>query len=314
MNSDVLVSICCITYNHAPYIRQCLDGFIMQKTNFKFEILIHDDASTDGTANIIREYEENYPNIFKPIYQTENQYSKGKNISATYNWPRAIGKYIAQCEGDDYWTDPLKLQRQVDFLEANPEYSMSTENAIVLHKDGRSWNFSEKETKDVSMEELLIQRQFPTASVVMRVEMLKSIYQIGGIIFDTFIWTYMAQKGKIHYQNVVSSVYNRGDGVTEWDKIKWAYTVEAYNKSMYEKLDIPSHIIKKRNQTQVIDCYLGFKVAKEQKKYKEAIDLLGKCIQYDAIFFIKYLLRNNKRYLIFSQVKRKIKNILRKIS
>lgn len=124
----------------------------------------------------------------------------------------------------------------------------------------------------------------------------------------------MAQKGKIHYQNVVSSVYNRGDGVTEWDKIKWAYTVEAYNKSMYEKLDIPSHIIKKRNQTQVIDCYLGFKVAKEQKKYKEAIDLLGKCIQYDAIFFIKYLLRNNKRYLIFSQVKRKIKNILRKIS
>ena len=99
-----LVSICCITYNHAPYIRQCLDGFMMQQTNFTFEVLIHDDASTDGTADIIREYESKYPDIIKPIYQTENQYSKGVKVSATFNFPRAKGKYIAMCEGDDYWT------------------------------------------------------------------------------------------------------------------------------------------------------------------------------------------------------------------
>jgi len=119
-----LVSICSITYNHEPFIRECIEGFLMQKTTFPVEILLHDDASTDNTANIIREYEAKYPNIIKPIYQSENQYSQGIGISMTYQFPRAKGKYIALCEGDDYWTDPLKLQKQVDFLEANPEYSL----------------------------------------------------------------------------------------------------------------------------------------------------------------------------------------------
>ena len=119
-----LVSICCITYNHEPYIRDCLDGFVMQRTNFPFEVLIHDDASTDRTADIIREYEAKYPDIVKPIYQTENQFSKGVSLSMTLNYPRARGKYIAKCEGDDYWVDPLKLQKQFDFLESHPDYSM----------------------------------------------------------------------------------------------------------------------------------------------------------------------------------------------
>ena len=118
---EPLVSIICTTYNHGPFIRQCLDGFMMQKTNFTFEVLIHDDASTDNTAEIIREYEDKYPDIIKPIYQTENQYQKGVKIGITYLYPRAKGKYIAECEGDDYWTDPLKLQKQVDFLENNPD-------------------------------------------------------------------------------------------------------------------------------------------------------------------------------------------------
>lgn len=132
MQENVMVSICCIVYNHESYIRQCLDGFIMQKTNFVYEIVIHDDASTDKTAEIIREYEAKYPNIIKPIYQKENQYSKGIQISATYNLPRAKGKYIALCEGDDYWTDPLKLQKQVDFLEINLEYSGCVHQATIL--------------------------------------------------------------------------------------------------------------------------------------------------------------------------------------
>ena len=116
-----LVSVCTLAYNHEPYIRECLDGILMQKTDFAFELLIHDDASTDGTADIIREYETKYPDIIKPIYQTENQYSKGVKVSLTYQYPRAKGKYIAMCEGDDYWTDPLKLQKQVDFMEANED-------------------------------------------------------------------------------------------------------------------------------------------------------------------------------------------------
>lgn len=127
-DKEVVVSICCITYNHEPYIRQCLDGFMMQKTTFPFEVLIHDDASTDGTADIIREYEIKYPDIVKPIYQKENQYSKGIAISRTYNYPRAKGKYIALCEGDDYWIDPLKLQKQVDFLETHSEYGLIRTN------------------------------------------------------------------------------------------------------------------------------------------------------------------------------------------
>jgi glycosyltransferase involved in cell wall biosynthesis len=118
--SQLMVSICCAAYNHEEYIAAALDGFLMQKADFSYEILVHDDASTDNTAKIIKEYEQNYPDIIKPIYQTENQYSKKVKISSAYNFPRAKGKYIAWCEGDDYWTDPLKLQTQVDYMEAHP--------------------------------------------------------------------------------------------------------------------------------------------------------------------------------------------------
>ena len=114
-----LVTVYTLAYNHAPYIRQCIEGILMQKTTFSFEFVIHDDASTDGTADIIREYETRYPDIIKPIYQTENQYSKEGVML-----PSALGKYIAECEGDDYWTDPLKLQKQVDFLETHPDYTI----------------------------------------------------------------------------------------------------------------------------------------------------------------------------------------------
>ena len=119
-----LVSICCTAYNHAKFISECLDGFLLQKTNFNFEVLIHDDASTDGTQDIIKAYQAKYPNIIKPIFQTDNQYSKGVKPFIKYLFPASQGKYIAMCEGDDYWTDPLKLQKQVDFLEGNEEYSL----------------------------------------------------------------------------------------------------------------------------------------------------------------------------------------------
>jgi glycosyltransferase involved in cell wall biosynthesis len=123
-DNQIFLSICCLTYNHELYIRDCLEGFIKQKTNFLFEILIHDDASTDRTPEIIRDYERIYPELIKPIYQKENQYSKGKGISIKFQFPRAKGKYIAICEGDDYWTDPYKLQKQVDFLEKNDDYGL----------------------------------------------------------------------------------------------------------------------------------------------------------------------------------------------
>lgn len=123
--NDILVSISCITYNHAAYISQCLDGFVSQKTNFKYEILIHDDCSTDGTDEIIKRYAEQYPDIIKPLFEEVNQYSQGKPIgTSVWNIPRAKGKYIAFCEGDDYWIDEYKLQKQVDYLEQHPEVGM----------------------------------------------------------------------------------------------------------------------------------------------------------------------------------------------
>ncbi len=133
---EPLVSICCITYNHENYIRDAIEGFLMQKTSFPIEIIIHDDASTDNTAQIIKEYEDKYPDLFCNIFQNENQWSKGGgSIFARFVYPQARGKYIALCEGDDYWTDPLKLQKQVDFLEENSEYSLVWSDVDKLIQD-----------------------------------------------------------------------------------------------------------------------------------------------------------------------------------
>lgn len=133
-----MVSIVCNAYNHERYIRDALEGFLMQKTNFAFEVLVHDDASTDKTADIIREYEAKHPNIIKPIYQTENQYSKDSSIVFGLQFARAQGKYIAFCEGDDYWLDPLKLQKQVDAMEQHPEIDMCAHSALRVNAETKA--------------------------------------------------------------------------------------------------------------------------------------------------------------------------------
>ena len=137
----LMVSIRCLVYNHEPYLRQCLDGFVMQKTNFRFEAIVHDDASTDNSAAIIREYAEKYPDIIKPIIETENQYSKHDGSLRRIMDEACKGKYIACCEGDDYWTDPLKLQKQVDYLEAHPECGLVYTNFSIL--ENRSGTINE---------------------------------------------------------------------------------------------------------------------------------------------------------------------------
>ena len=170
MKGNPLVSIRCTVYNHEPFLRQCLDGFVMQQTTFQFEAIVHDDASTDGSAAIIREYAEKYPDIIKPIYESENQYSKHDGSIARI-MDAAIhpnSKYIAICEGDDYWIDSLKLQKQVDFLEKNPSYNMvytkykEDHNGTV--KNG-SWNLLEGNC----IKPYLLREGFiPTASVMYR--------------------------------------------------------------------------------------------------------------------------------------------------
>lgn len=136
----LMVSIKCLAYNHEKFIRETLEGFVMQKTNFRFEAIVHDDASTDGTAAIIREYAEKYPDIIRPIYETENQYSKKDGSLSRIMHEACNGKYIAMCEGDDYWTDSYKLQKQVDFLEANQDYVMCS----------HFWDEYQQETSEIS--------------------------------------------------------------------------------------------------------------------------------------------------------------------
>ncbi|MBD3896237.1 glycosyltransferase [Halomonas sp. ML-15] len=129
--SSPLVSIKCNAYNHAGYIRDAINGFLMQRTTFPFEIIIHDDASTDGTDKIIYEYMERYPSIIRGVLQRENQYSQGKK-PGIFTSHLVRGKYIAFCEGDDYWLDENKLQVQAEFLENNPDFSVCGHDACVI--------------------------------------------------------------------------------------------------------------------------------------------------------------------------------------
>lgn len=214
-DKEVVVSVCCITYNHEPYIRQCLDGFMMQKTTFPFEVLIHDDASTDGTADIIREYEIKYPDIVKPIYQKENQYSKGIAISRTYNYPRAKGKYIALCEGDDYWIDPLKLQKQVDFLEKHPEYVLVYTNAEKVNSKSKRVLRNSLKGYSGNITKYLFYKGNPviTATTCFRRQyLLEYQEEIKQIPFkmkmgDLPLWIYLSLQGKFKYLNDRTTAY-----------------------------------------------------------------------------------------------------------
>lgn len=177
MNDEIKVSIICNAFNHEPFIKDALDGFIMQKTNFKFEVLVHDDASTDKTADIIREYEKKYPDIIKPIYETENQYSKGNLGKIQYG--RAKGKYIAFCEGDDYWTDENKLQLQYDALEAHLEIDLCAHEAVMVKeftKDEMGYVQPAKCDTVLTPEQVIVGggAYFATASLFCRAEVVKN--------------------------------------------------------------------------------------------------------------------------------------------
>ncbi|MBR3641767.1 MAG: glycosyltransferase, partial [Oscillibacter sp.] len=119
---EITVTVDMLVYNHGKYLRKAIESILMQKGDFRLELLIHDDASTDDSPAIIREYQERYPETVKPILQTENQLSQGVSIFGKFEIPRYTGDYVAYCEGDDYWIDPKKLQKQIDFLESHPDF------------------------------------------------------------------------------------------------------------------------------------------------------------------------------------------------
>ena len=142
-DKEVLVSVLCITFNHQKYIRRCLDSMVNQKTDFRYEIIIHDDASTDGTPNIVREYAQRYPDLIIPILQKENQYSQGVDMMKDFMFPKASGEYIVELEGDDFWCDQNKLQLQVDAMRKHPECALCVHKTGTVDAGGSrlSWQF-----------------------------------------------------------------------------------------------------------------------------------------------------------------------------
>lgn len=217
---EIEVSVICNAYNHEKYIRSALDGFVMQKTNFQFEVLIHDDASQDSTADIIREYEMRYPEIIKAIYDTENQYSKRDGSLRRIAMNRACGKYIAMCEGDDYWTDPNKLQKQYDFMESHPDYTLCGCSTYWLNQlTGKDMGYSKTTTdKDISLEEFLLPtngRPFPTVSFFLKTDIWKSLPRWGFPVGDLPLTFFCAMQGKVHMLSEIMCVY-RWNSENSW--------------------------------------------------------------------------------------------------
>ena len=135
-SKEIKVSILCLAYNHEKYLEKCLDSLVNQKTNFKYEILVHDDCSTDSSKEIIERYYKKHPKKIIPVYEKENQYSKGVKINKDILIPKMKGKYFCFCEGDDYWIDENKLQKQYDFMERNKDYKLCIHNSIAVDKNG----------------------------------------------------------------------------------------------------------------------------------------------------------------------------------
>lgn len=214
MQREITVSINCITFNQEDYIADALESFLMQKTNFKYEILIHDDASSDGTGGIIQAYEKKYPDIVKPIYQTKNQYSRGVEVGFN-NIKRAKGRYIAMCEGDDFWTDPYKLQKQADYMTRHPECSLCVHAARIVNPETkeRIGNVRPCQNNRVFAVEEIIKAGgglFATSSMMFVKEVGEKrpdFYHKTAPVGDYPLMIFLALKGTVFYIDEFMSAY-----------------------------------------------------------------------------------------------------------
>ncbi len=246
-----LLSCCCITYNHANFISQAIDGMLIQETDFPFEIIIHDDASTDGTVDIIKQYAKKYPRIIRTILQTENQYSQKKNIMAI-PIKEAKGKYIASLEGDDYWIDPLKLQKQVDFLENNSDYICCYHNAMVINgKNEVIRDTYITGAKDYSREELLASdTDVHTHSVVFR-NVIDYPDDLRDIPFGDMVrWHLMGFHGKAKYLPDVGKAAYRIHENGVWGQLD---NLSRFEKTIFSKQRLRENLIKHHLSTDKID-------------------------------------------------------------
>lgn len=309
MNSDkknlgeIMVSVCCLAYNHESFIGECLEGFVKQQANFAFEVLIHDDASTDKTADIIRAYAEKYPDIIKPVYQTENQYSKGVGVTRKYNFSRAKGKYIAMCEGDDYWIDPLKLQKQVDFLEANESYGVVHTDANVYHQKTNTFieNIIKLRNRNLiqldNPAEAIILGSYRvyTLTVLFRFSLLEKIdmdspreFQMG----DLPLWLTFTKFTKFFYINEATAVYRKTQGsatnpIQKAAKLDFKISSKKVRLLFAKSLNLKASTVNEisdryhravlRKKFELSESHQAFKIFSEinKKTIKDTILLLG---------------------------------------
>jgi len=262
MNQNkVKVSVLCITYNQEKYIAQTLESIFMQKTNFSYEILVHDDASTDNTQKIAREYEKKFPGVIRPFYEKENQFSLNNKSFLKQMFIDAKGDYIIICEGDDYWTDPLKLQKQVDFLESHKDYGLVFHPVRVFFENNEKEESVFPEISDIkyfSNEELLRNNYMHTNSVLYRrVDYKKLLFEV--MPFDWYLHLVHAKDRKIGFINEIMADYRRhADGIW-WettnearDKV-WRRHSGAHVQLYVELLDMYGSTLKYR---QIIDAHI----------------------------------------------------------
>ena len=221
------VSVLCAAYNHEEYLRQTLDSFLNQKTDFPFEVLVNDDASTDSTGDIIREYAARYPEIIRPFYQKENLYSRRINLYDVVFFPACRGEYIAVCEGDDYWNDPEKLQLQVNWLDAHPEYSACVHNSIGRFTDQPDKVlFAQDGDRDIPFEQVVqgMSHAYHTSSILARREFIlnppdyRDVAYHQGYFTDYAVGVRLGLAGKVRFLDRCMSVYRIGSNPSAWSR------------------------------------------------------------------------------------------------
>lgn len=286
--NDKLVSIFCLTYNHVDYIRDALEGFVKQKTNFQYEVFVYDDASTDGTSEIIMEYKEKYPDIFN-IYISKRNTWKDKNRNRflyDLECQNLHGKYIALCEGDDYWTDENKLQIQVDYLEAHPECSMYIHNCDWLDcttNTSRPGNAIDIDWEgDVSVEELIMQKNGhpPTASFMYRRELLEQdFFFFDAVVGDYPLMLCAASIGKVHYNNKIMSVYRyRAKG--SWSGKLTSQSYENKLFQCYHNIGVTNFLFKYNKYT---NCKHKDAIIKKSLTYIDGLSFIAEELNLSAV-------------------------------
>lgn len=296
--NPVMVSIHCLVYNQAPYLRQCLDGFVNQKTKFKFEAIVHDDVSIDGSRDIIKEYAQKYPDIIKPVFETENQYSKNDGSLEKSMFPYLRGKYMAICEGDDYWTDPYKLQKQFNILEGNDAVELCYTRSKVFYEDKQSFaNYLNADKGPTDFVSIMFKEPAITLTSFFRTKSYKDYWNDiqpgtkGWLMGDTPLFLWLSHKGSVVLLDDVTAVYRMlGESASHSSNIekqlrfnKSTLDIRLYFCEKYGRNDLISALYDTYFRSNMYDAYRNspFKLFFENfnqikhKSYRDYIYLLS---------------------------------------